>query len=246
MLNAKDIQSNMKQRAQLKQILDRAERIQKHLGPLLQKHPGLVHLRPTAIGVDMVGLHPDRPFSGRPAIKKLRPLADNFEQELRQYCLEAEPERVTLEQKVRAFLMRQAYQNDRHLIALEEAFEGDAQFLFVTDHVMLPHAGKRLACDLLAWDKSAEAPLVIEVGKAHGNPVNLQRVEAYSSIVNQQADLYVKLFSVLLGFEVSFSKPCRGCVLWPAHAAGALARQEGVSLLGFSGAGPSFSLSLLS
>jgi hypothetical protein len=245
------ILNEIRQRRHLEELVARAERIHAVLGHLLAEHGNRVHFRPSATGVDMVGLTPERPFALRPAIKNVGRFVERFEEEFQRHCVDVPAGRVGAEQKLQAYLMRTAYPNRRRMLPLEHAAAesgAPVQLEFVTDDIVVPYMGRRFACDLLAVETAPEGAhaVVLEVGRKRGDPLNVQRVIDYARIVSHQSPVFSRLFSALLGRPITLVEPCQRWILWPTATEpdtleGEL-RANGIRLAEYEAAGDEFRL----
>lgn len=207
----------MRRRAQLDAIVARARKLREHLAPLVAAHGDRAHFRPTVMGVDLVCLAPERPMVVRPAIKNLAAFVPRFEEELEQYCLRTAAPRRNVEKDLQAWLIREARGTGGRLRSLEVAVAGvgePRELVFVTDGVVVPWDGARLASDLLALDRGTGEAVVIEASRAREERVG--RVDLFATVVERHVPEFSALYSALLGEPVALAPRCQRWLLWPA------------------------------
>lgn len=210
------------QRAHLEAVLGWARQLRGKLSPLLDAHGDRVHFRPTSRGVTMVGLLHERPQRGLGGIQDLDHLRDHFEDLFARHCRDIDQGRPTCEKQLQSFLIREAYQNDRRLLSLNQASRDSGapvELRFVTDELPLPTDQGKVVCDLLALRVDGEGhqiPVVIELKTERQLTRLVEQVTTYARLVDQQAVLFAQLYEALLGQPVSFAAPCERWIVWPA------------------------------
>ncbi|MCC6217820.1 MAG: hypothetical protein IT376_23375 [Polyangiaceae bacterium] len=217
MAEGRAIVDELRRRAQLETIAQKARKLREHLAPLVAAHGDRAHFRPTVMGVDLVSVTPERPMVVRPAIKNLAAFVPRFEEELARYCLETPAPRRSVEKELQARLIREARGTGGRLASLEAASAAAGrprELVFVTDGVVVPWDGARLASDLLALDRGTGQAAVIEVSRSREERAG--RVAAFATAVERHLPEFGALFAALLGAPVTLAPSCQRWLLWPA------------------------------
>lgn len=204
------------QRIRLRQTIHWARKIEEELAEARRSRLGEVHFRPSSSGISMVGLRPDRPQRGKSRITNLQRLATTFETKFQTHCVDCDQGRPTPEKRIQSFLIANAYRHARRLEDLSGG-DGDGELLFVTDELSLLTEKGKMVCDLLALH--GDRPAVIELKTAREKMRLVKQVKKYARLVEENLDLFSKLFSVVLGRKVTLCSPCQGWIVWP-HLAG--------------------------
>ena len=200
------------QRATLKQTVGWAQEVEQRLADIRREYTGQVHFRPSSRGVTMVGLLPQRPQRGKGGFRNLVRLASNFSETFKRHCVECSQGRPTSEKQLQSWIVAEAYRNRRHLMHLKSESEPGPKF--ITDELALPVPNnKRIVCDLLALRGSQ--PVVIELKTSRAMTRLVALVTDYADLVDRHRDLFEQLYTVILGREVRFSRPCARWIVWP-------------------------------
>ena len=214
-------------RKRLRAITKWATEIRKYLQPILDRHPD-VHFRPGAAGIAMVGLRPESPQRGRSGITNLARLAENFDEEFHEHCVNNPPGRPTPEKELQSHLIREAYDNGRKMAfsrnkmaplnATDQDTAAQVELLFVTDEIRLPVQGEEKVCDILTLrsTRAGHVPVLIELKTERLKTKLIEQVEEYSRLIDRHADLFGELYSALLGYPIAFAGPCERWIVWPA------------------------------
>lgn len=208
------------QRERLEAVIAWAERIRSTLGPVLRANGHRVHFRPASTGVAMVGLLPHRPQRGKSGIRDLQRLADDFENQFTRHCIQVEQGRVTGEKALQSWLIRDAQTHEGRLHAINEASratEDPVELLFVADEISLPVEGSKIVCDVLGLrvDAGRSTPVLLELKDSRQLTRLVEQVYGYAAQMNGHADLFAKLYSVLLGREVVVNASAEKWIVWP-------------------------------
>src|SRR4051812_18083161 len=97
------------QRRQLTATVAWAQKLRAVLQPLLDAHGDRVHFRPSAGGISMVGLLPERPQRGKSSLRKLDAVVTNFEVLFLAHCQNIEHGRITGEKALQSYLIRNSH-----------------------------------------------------------------------------------------------------------------------------------------
>lgn len=200
------------QRERLRRTIEWARKIEQSLAEVRATRLGEVHFRPSSTGIAMVGLRPDRPQRGRSGITSVERLAANFEREYEAHCVSCPHKRPTPEKRLQSHLLAQAYRGRRFISDLQPNDEGRA-LEFVTDELSLPVEGGEIVCDLLALRGDRAA--AIELKTARQMKRLVEQVTGYAALMDEHADLFGELFSVILGRRVELSGRCERWIVWP-------------------------------
>lgn len=204
------------QRERLRRTIEWARKIEQSLAEVRAIRVGEVHFRPSSTGISMIGLRPDRPQRGRSGITNLERLAANFEQEYEVHCVSCQHKRATPEKRLQSHLLAQAYRGRRFIRDLQPN-DKERALEFVTDELSLPVEGGEIVCDLLALRGDQAA--AIEMKSARQMKRLVEQVTASAALLDEHADLFGELFSVILGRRVELSGGCERWIVWP-HRAG--------------------------
>lgn len=200
-----------RQRERIERTIAWAKKTESVLAAVRERHLGEVHFRPGSTGVSMVGLRPERPQRGRSGITNLERLAQDFERQFHEACVECEQGRATPEKLLQSDLVAQAYRDERRLSMLAG---GQDAPVFVADELSLPTSGGRIVCDLLALH--AGSPVVIELKSAREMKRLIEQVTTYAALVEEHIDLFEELYATILGRSISLRGPCQRWIVWPA------------------------------
>jgi hypothetical protein len=246
-----------RQRAQLTATIGWAQKLRATLQPILDAHGDRVHFRPASGGVAMVSVLHHRPQRGKSGLRDLRRVANNFEELFRQHCVEIDHGRVTGEEELQSFLIRQSYRYGRMMQPLVDAAKANGEeldLLFVTDEQLLPVGTDRskVVCDLLAVRRDPERgliPVLLELKDSRDMTRLIAQVESFATLIDLHADLFAQLYTALLGFEVRFGGPTEKWIVWPALGQKADPREaelraRGIRVAGYDRDGESFRLRL--
>lgn len=211
------------QRARLSDTVRWAQSIREHLQPILGKHRGKVHFRPSSGGVAMVGLTPERPQRGKSGIRNLKKLATDFDAEFRKHCVQITQGKPVPEKALQSWLLAEAYMNGRRMVSLNDASDSNpspAELVFVTDEIAIPTTADgegRIVCDILALrvDEDGEVPVAIELKTKRQLTRLIEQVTGYAALVDHHRALIAELFTATLGRPVSFSRRCERWIVWP-------------------------------
>jgi hypothetical protein len=212
------------QRQRIEQATEWAAKIRTTLGPILETHGDRVHFRPGSQGVAMVGLLPDRPQRGQSNIRDLPALARDFETRFNAQCRDVSHGRETPEKALQSFLISNAYRNGRRMVALDEASTGTgdpAELVFVTDELPLPTGDRTLVCDILALRRHGgrTTPVLMELKSKRMLKELVAQVECYSTLMDEHAGSFARLFEAVLGEPVRFDGPTEKWIVWPTAGA---------------------------
>ncbi len=224
-----------------------AERIRTKLGPVLETHAGKVHFRPGSTGVAMVGLLPDRPQRGKSGLRDLARVAKEFDALFARHCRDVDQGRVTGEKALQSFLIAEAYSSGRRLESINlasKATEAPVELVFITDEVPVPVADGKIVCDLLALrrDGGRSTPVLLELKDSRMLTRLVEQVEGYSTLMNEHAESFEKLYAAVLGEPVTFDGPTEEWIVWPAAGDGTDPREaelasRGIRVVGYTEAG---------
>ncbi|MBK6919373.1 MAG: hypothetical protein IPH07_18400 [Deltaproteobacteria bacterium] len=201
-----------RQRERLQRTIEWARRIEAHLADVRDAHLGEVHFRPSSTAISIIGLRPDRPQRGKSTITNIVGLAANFEREYAEHCVACDHTRETPEKRLQSFLLAGACRNRRHIRDLQ-LDEQEAPLLFVTDELSLPVENGEIVCDILALH--GDLPAAIELKPARQMKRLVEQVTDYAALVDEHADLFGELYSVILGRRVELHAPCERWIVWP-------------------------------
>ncbi len=212
-----------RQRKHLEGVIGWAQKIEDELHEIIWHHHFPVHFRPGSKGVAMVGLTPRRPQRGRSGFTNLDNIYNNFDELFPKHCVDIPQGKPTPEKALQSFLIMRSKRNhfQRWIGPLNEASESTgspARLRFVTDEIAVPGENGRIVCDLLAMretDSGGRVPVVIELKSARLKTRLVQQVTRYAALVDAHADLYARLFSVILNEEITFTGPCEKWIVWP-------------------------------
>jgi len=196
-----------------------AERIHEKLGNLQQANGHQVHFRPSATGVAMVGLTPDKPQRGKSGIQNLETLAAGFEGKFKTHCIDPVQGRDTPEKALQSFLIRNALSNGRRMKALEAAVGKGAALRFITDELSLPDGKGKVVCDLLAL-RDDHTPVIIELKSSRDRDRLVFQLTSYARIVDGHPEEFSKLYSAVLGGPVALRRAAEKWLVWPPPAKG--------------------------
>lgn len=196
-----------------------AEKIRNELGPLQLENGDRVHFRPSATGAAMVGLTHDRPQRGKSGIRTFRKLIANFEDDFKAHCLPTEKGRDTPEKALQSFLIRNALSNARRMKALEKALGANTEVLFTTDELSLPDGEDKIVCDVLAL-RDGHTPVIVELKSARHLGRLVQQVKSYADIIDDHRDQFSRLYSVILGWDVTLRHAAEKWIVWPPPSKG--------------------------
>lgn len=240
-----------RQRAQLGATIGWSRQLRAILQPILDLHGDRVHFRPSSGGVAMVSVLHHRPQRGESGLRDLPGIVANFEALFRQHCVDIDHGRETREKELLSYLIRESYRHGRVMTPLVEAAERNDErldLLFVTDEQLLPVGPGKIVCDLLALRRDPERgmiPVLLELKDARNMTRLIQQVEGFAALMDVHADLFARLYTALLGFEVRFSGPTEKWIVWPAL--GELAdprepelRVRGIRVVGYRREGETF------
>jgi len=210
------------QREHLGKVVGWAEKIEDELHELIWHHKMPVFFRPGASGVAMVGLTSDLPQRGRSGYRDLKALSEKFESHFLAYCVQPDQGRPTPEKMLQSYLIRGAIRGsvERWMTPLNEASErtgAPVKLRFAVDEVPLKHNGKKIVCDLLAVREipGGHVPVVIELKSDRQMKRLIDQVTGYAALVDRHADLFARLFGVILHEEFTFVGPCENWIVWP-------------------------------
>jgi len=230
-----------------------ANKIREELQPILDSHPGRVHFGPSASGVAMIGLHPDRPQRGRSGFRNLRRVRENFDKLYDKHCVKCEHGRSTPEKALQSFLIREAYLNGRRMRSINAASNGTddpVELIFAMDEIpVLRKAKPRMVCDLLALRQicgDEYRPVLLELKSDRDMKRLVEQVEGYTSVVDRHGDLFGEIFSALLGKRIRLIGSCEKWIVWPLAGADSDPRQAelgsmNIRVVGYEQNGPEFS-----
>ncbi|HTV20073.1 MAG TPA: hypothetical protein VMG12_15425 [Polyangiaceae bacterium] len=207
------------QERSLRGIIDSARSIASTLGALQLRHGDLVHFRPGAGGVSMIGLSQERPQRGCSALPAAAILND-FEQLYAQHCVDVDQGRPTGEKALQSHLIQDAYRHGRRMQLLNQASQKTSSAVelhFVTDEIALPREDGKIVCDMLALRRDAgrSTPVVLELKNARLLKELRRQVSDYAQLVDRHAGLFAQLYSALLGEPVAFDGPAERWIVWP-------------------------------
>jgi hypothetical protein len=235
----------------LEKVIGWAGRIRETLEPISLGRAGDVHFRPSSGGVAMVGLQADRPQRGKSGFRDLDRLAREFEDLYERHCVSVSQGRPTPEKQLQSWLTADAYRHERRMVALDSALADGVETLFVADELALPLAGnRRVVCDMLALRRAPNGtcrPAVIELKAAREMTRLIEQVQGYSACVEALSEHFERLFTSVLGYDITFAGPPEQWIVWPYAGEivdpreDALAEQ-GIRLLGYYEDGAGFSL----
>jgi ADP-ribosylglycohydrolase len=168
----------------------------------------------------MVGLLPERPQRGKPGIKNLGTIRNGFEALFDQHCRNIEQGRVTGEKALQSFLVAEAQTNARRLVSLNRASaatDEPVELCFVTDEIALPIQGGKVVCDVLALrrDGGRCTPVLLELKDSRQLTRLVEQLNVYAKLMDEHAELFARLFGVLLGEDVRFDGLAEKWLVWP-------------------------------
>lgn len=168
----------------------------------------------------MVGLLPERPQRGKSGIRNLQKIADDFQVQFTKHCVEVEQGRITGEKALQSFLIRDAQTHGGRLNKINEASgvnSDPVDLLFVTDEISLPIEGGKLVCDVLALrvDSGRSTPVLLELKDSRQMTRLVEQLEAFAPLIDEHADLFANLYSVLLDRTVAFDGLTEKWIVWP-------------------------------
>lgn len=217
------------QRDALRHTIEWARKIEEYLGEARRSRLGEVHFRPASTGVSMVGLRPDRPQRGKTGVRGLERLAKDFESQFEKHCVACEHRRPTPEKQLQSWLVAQAYRSERLLESIRHQSDASAP-VFVTDELVLQTKGGKRVCDLLALHE--DRPAALELKSARQLKCLIEQVTTTAAYVDEHAELFSELYSVILGRPISLEQPCAKWIVWPAAGHGADPREAELAALG--------------
>jgi len=200
-----------------------AGEIREKLNCLFISHKGKVHFRPTSSGITMVGLLSDRPQRGKGGYTANR-LLKNFEMDFKSCCEDITQGRVTPEKQLQSFLISDAYLHSRKMVTLQGSrFKEDSvtRLFFVTDEIpILTEKGKQV-CDILALrsEENCLVPVLIELKSSRLMQKLVSQLEEYSNAISKYIPKVEKLYTAILGRNISFSGPPEKWLIWPKEDA---------------------------
>ncbi len=216
---------HQRQQEHLEKVIDWAQKIEDELHEIIWHNHFPVHFRPGSKGVAMVGLTPRRPQRGRSGFTNLQNVYNNFNELLRKHCIDIPQGRKTPEKALQSFLIMRSKRNyfPRWMGPLNEASDltnSPVSLRWVTDEIAVPVGNRRIVCDLLAMrdtESGGRVPVVIELKSARHMRRLVQQVTDYAKLVDTHADLYARLFSVILNEEIVFADgcECEKWIVWP-------------------------------
>lgn len=196
-----------------------AERIRKALRVLQEANGHRVHFRPSATGVAMVGLTPDKPQRGKSGIQNLERLAKKFEEEFKTHCIDPVQGRDTPEKELQSFLIRNALSKARRMTSLESAVGAGAALLFITDELSLPDDEGKVVCDLLAL-RGEDTPVIIELKSSRDRGRLVYQLERFAQAMDDNPEEFSRLYSAVLGRTVTLRNAAEKWLVWPPPAKG--------------------------
>ncbi len=186
----------------LTNLITIAHDMHQHLSDIIALKNGAVHFRPTANGVTMVGLSPDRPQRGKGGYKADQ-LKSNFDEEFEKHCVNIPQGRPTPEKQLQSYLISDAYRHNRQMMALQSLLPPaeKTSLIFVTDEISLAHGGQKIVCDILALNRTStgDIPVLMELKSERAMTRLIQQLNDYVAVINAYHAQYEALFSALLG-----------------------------------------------
>lgn len=237
--------------AHLEKVIGWAGRIRETLDPIALGRAGDVHFRPSSGGVAMVGLQADRPQRGKSGFRDLDRLAREFEDLYERHCVSVSQGRPTPEKQLQSWLTGNAYRHERRMVALDSALADGVETLFVADELALPVAeNRRVVCDMLALRRAPDGtcrPAVIELKAAREMTRLIEQVQGYSACVEALSAHFERLFTSVLGYDITFAGPPEQWIVWPQAGETADPREDalaaqGIRLVGYREDGAGFAL----
>lgn len=232
------------QRARLEKTIGWARKLRAELQPILDAHGNRVHFRPSSTGVTMLGLLSDRPLRGKGRISNLAGLADDFEARFAAQCMDVPHGRVSDENALQSFLIRDAQTHGRRLAALDAAAattDDPVELTFVTDEIALPIEGGKRECGVLALRQGGGrmVPVVLELKDTRWFAKLVEKVEGYAALVDAHPELFAELYEALLGEDVRFTGATEKWIVWPAAGTESEPREDelaarGIRVVGYT------------
>ncbi len=223
-------------------MTDVAHDIHQHLQDIPEYISGCVHFRPTANGVTMVGLLPDRPQRGKGGYKA-EGLKSAFTVEFPEYCVNIGQGRPTAEKRLQSFVIGDAYRHQRLMQAMQSRLPDseDTSLYFVTDEISVTHDDNKVVCDILAINrrKDGVAPVLMELKSERAMSRLVEQLNNYEAIMKTYQTNFEGLFSALMGEEIRFAFPPEKWMVWPASDTGPDRREaellpQGIRIVGYS------------
>ena len=208
------------------EFLANAKKAKQHLDALMGKdvasRPPL-HFRPSASGVSVTSLEPERPLLGTQRVSdlELRRIMDDPEAWLRE--IRERPQRGCLpERRLQAYLINRAYQHDRNIDAVAPALydrDRTINIKFVTDEVSFPdESDTEKRVDLLAvrFGKGQCWPVIVELKAKRTLQDALGQLGAQARVFETHRPFLTELCKILIDRNVDLNEsPIEKWLMWP-------------------------------
>ncbi len=200
-------------------MTDVAHDIRRYLQDIPEYAGGRVHFRPTASGVTMVGLLPERPQRGKGGYKA-EELKSAFATEFLNHCVNIDQGRPTAEKRLQSFIIGDAYRYQRLMQALQSRLPDseDTSLYFVTDEISVVHDDNKIVCDILAINRRKDgiAPVLMELKSERAMSRLVEQLNNYEAIMKTYQTNFEGLFSALMGEKIRFAFSPEKWMVWPA------------------------------